>query len=394
MENILLNFLVPLTILFFVPKIIFRLYSIPFPITEIVLGITIGSVFPGFFAQDDILQVIATLGIITLFVHSGMEVDLHFILRKKRFFIENIFRSMVVITLVAVLIKYLFKTSLIVGFVASLGFTTPSASYIFSMLRLESSKLKNWIGGKAIAGELLALMMVVVLLNISKPVKLVISLVAVILLVTLLPFVLRAIYRTVFSKLIGQEFSFIFVVAVISAFVTEMLGLHFLFGAFLAGIVSREFVHHLVKAKEYKHVTVETGQQIIEGFSYFAILFAPFYFFSVGLTLSSQDISFSIVLSTIALGLGILAVRMFFIVLHRRSRIREPRARSFQISVAILPTLFFSFVIAEILRTNFEADVLLYSTLMVYGLVSTIVGFALQRITTSKRRFKSIKTQS
>ena len=42
--------------------------------------------------------------------------------------------------------------------------------------------------------------------------------------------------QKIFSKIIGCEFSFIFVVAMISAFVTEYVGVHFLVGAFIAGL--------------------------------------------------------------------------------------------------------------------------------------------------------------
>ncbi|RJQ21150.1 hypothetical protein C4580_02805 [Candidatus Woesearchaeota archaeon] len=386
MENVLLTFLLTLIILFFIPKIVYRLYRIPFPITEILLGILLGIFLPDVFRWDDTLSIIGTIGIITLFVHSGMEIDGKFIARNRRFFIENFARHILVLCIIAAAVGYFYQTGIVVSFIAALGFTAPSASYIFSGIRGQSGAVKNWIAGKAIAGEIMAIFLLLIFLKINKLTELAVSLAVVGLLITVLPHVLHQLYHRIFSTIVGNEFSFIFVVAVVSAFITELLGIHFLVGAFLAGVVSRRFVRHIVKSPDYKHVTVETGQQIIEGFSFFAILFAPFYFFSIGLQIADANLPFRAIAFSSLLGIAILLVRAASMYFHRHRRFNEPARKSFTIVVSVLPTLFFSFVIAEILHSVFSVEPILYESLLVYGLLSTLLSFAVQQVFGTDRK--------
>ena len=98
-ESILIRFLVIITLLFFLPKVIHRFYKVPFPIIEVILGILLGIFIPQFFYIDDMLSILSTLGIIILFVYSGLEVDTRFMAgHKKFFFIHALIHLLIVIT--------------------------------------------------------------------------------------------------------------------------------------------------------------------------------------------------------------------------------------------------------------------------------------------------------
>src|SRR3989304_395442 len=95
-EEILLRFLVIITVIFFLPKVINRFYTIPSPLTEIFLGILLGIFLPQYFYLDDMLQILAAIGIVTLFVYAGLEVDSELMIRKKSFFLENLLIHLIV----------------------------------------------------------------------------------------------------------------------------------------------------------------------------------------------------------------------------------------------------------------------------------------------------------
>ncbi|KYK24532.1 hypothetical protein AYK25_06150 [Thermoplasmatales archaeon SM1-50] len=67
-----------------------RITKLPDALTELLIGIILGIVLPSFFFIDDMITILATIGVVTLFVFSGMEVDTNFIVTNKKFFIEHI----------------------------------------------------------------------------------------------------------------------------------------------------------------------------------------------------------------------------------------------------------------------------------------------------------------
>jgi Kef-type K+ transport system membrane component KefB len=83
-EAILIKFLLIIVILFFVPKVAFRLKKIPYPISEVALGIILATMIPSYFFVDDVIRTLAVLGVITIFVSAGMEIDTGFMVKNRR----------------------------------------------------------------------------------------------------------------------------------------------------------------------------------------------------------------------------------------------------------------------------------------------------------------------
>ena len=393
-EIILLKFFIILFLLFFIPKIIKRFYRIPFPITEITLGLLLGMLLPEYFYAEDALKVLSTLGIVTLFVHSGMEVDFQFIAKNRRFFIENMILHLAVIGLVGYALHELFSLTYQVAYLASLALTTPSASYIISSNSDSGRNEKPWIEGKAIAGEVASLILMIFLYRIDNPANLILTIVIIGLLLFMLPKVLRFLYDRVFSKMIGTEFSFIFAVAMISALITDIIGLHFLLGAFIAGVVSRRFISDLVKDEGYIDVSSSKGKQIVVGFGFFSLVFAPFFFYTTGLSIKPEIFTWTTLGLALLFGLAIAGIRILIIAAHRMFRVREKFPKAARISAKMLPTLVFTFVISEMLVENFGIDSQLFNTLMIYGILTALISLGFDIYFSRRSERKSARKEA
>lgn len=342
--------------------------------------------FPQFFLTDDMITVLSTIGIITLFVYAGTEVDSNFLLKHKYFFIQNSIMSFAIFILVSIIMHFVFSLSIIVSLISALALTIPSASYIISSLNGSFDKTKSWIQGKAVVGEIFGLFLLIILLKIFSFWLLIFTLTTIIALILILPIILRKLFEKVFSKLAGSEFSIIFVLAVISAYVTHLLGIHFLVGAFVAGIVSRRFISNIAKDNKYRAVTEDKGKQIIEGFGFFASVFVPFYFFSVGLQIKLNMFSWYTVLIALALCLIISLIRTMAVTILRTAKIGEKFSDAVRISNILMPTLVFTFVISEILYQEYDITYQVYAILMIYGVMTGILSFIVNTILANKNK--------
>lgn len=385
-EDILVKFFVILAVIFFLPKVVNRISKIPDALTELMIGIFLGIALPSFFFIDDMITILGTIGVVTLFVFSGMEVDTNFIGMNKKFFTEHIMLHILIFVAVGISIFYYLQTSPQIALLVSLALTTPSASFILSSIRTLEKERKQWIESKALAGEITALILMVILLSLSDITRLLLSLVTLVLLITLLPIILEFLFKKLFSKLIGCEFSFIFVVTMISAFITEFVGIHFLVGAFIAGFVAKRFINDIVKDESYEHCSEVFGQQIIIGFGYFVLIFAPFYFFSVGLRMKSSMFSFDTLFLAVTICIIIVIVRIGIMSVHRIVRMKEKISTALSINALCIPTLVFTFVITDILLKQFLIGDMIYNVLMLYGVFTSVVGTAVLLFTIRKKR--------
>jgi len=386
LNDVLVKFFVILALLFFVPKVVNSTTKIPDALTELMIGVILGIALPSFFFIDDMITILGTIGIVTLFVFSGMEVDTNFIVKNKKFFIEHIILHILIFVAVGLAILFYFQLSLQIAFLISLALTTPSASFVLSSVKTVEKERKQWIESKALAGEITGLTLLVVLLNFSDLMMLLLSLVTMILLITILPFAMEQLYKKIFSKIIGCEFSFIFVVTMISAFITEYMGVHFLVGAFIAGFIAKQFISDIVKDESYVHCSEHFGQQLIIGFGFFALIFAPFYFFSVGLNITSAMFVDDVLMVAALLCLIIVLLRVGIMSLHRIVRIKEKISNAIYINALCIPTLVFTFVVTDILLIQFQISDVLYNSLMLYGFFTTIIGTAFFLMTLRKKK--------
>src|SRR5271168_2290119 len=101
-----------------------------------------------------------------------------------------------------------------------------------------------------------------------------ISSVALLLLIAFTPFVFLALGKYVVPYSPGSEFSLLVMVGIICAVITKTLGIHYLVGAFAAGLVAG-----LLK----KRMATLASEENLRAVRLFASFFIPFYFFREGL---------------------------------------------------------------------------------------------------------------
>lgn len=350
--------------LFVVPRALQR-FAIPAAITSLALGATASLGF-GLFQHDPTLNLLSVFGIVALFLFAGLEVDIHALEQNKSILLQHLAIRTALLVGVAVAVSHLLNLQGRAATLLSLALVTPSTGFILDSigglgLSLEE---KRWIKSKAIATELLALLVLFAALQSTSVERMAISLATLVGMILLLPLLFRAFAVLVVPFAPRSEFAFLLMIAVTCAYVTRELGVYYLVGAFVVGMAAQRFRQRLPAI---------ASDQLIHAVEMFASFFVPFYFFSAGLHLRREDLD----IGSLTYGLGFLAVmvplRLGTIALHRRLVMRESVRGGMRIAVAMLPTLVFGLVIAEILRDRFAAPPALFGGVILYTLGTTVL---------------------
>lgn len=363
-----LSYVVLLFVLFVVPKLLQR-FRLPAAVTSLVLGIMAGGL--GLFPHDDTLGLLASLGIVALFLFAGLEVDLDELRPDARVLVQHL--AIWLLTLVATtgIALAVFHLSLRAGTLLALAIVTPSTGFILDSL--ESFGLtapeKRWTKAKAISAELIALSVMFITLRSGSFQELSFSLVVLVLLILLLPPVFRWFALTISPFAPRSEFAFLLMVALVSAYVTRHLGVYYLVGAFVAGLAARKFRDQL---------PAMSSNRMLSAVEAFASVFIPFYFFKAGSEIHLADLGGWSILAGLIMSVGFVGLRLGEVALHRRLALGEEGRHAMKIGVALLPTLVFSLVCAELLRENFVVQTYLTGGVVFYAVLTTLVpGFVL-----------------
>jgi Kef-type K+ transport system membrane component KefB len=179
-----------------------------------------------------------------------------------------------------------------------------------------------------------------------------------------MPLVFLALGRYVVPYAPGSEFSLLLMVGLICAIITKMLGVYYLVGAFVAGLVARSLS---------KRLTTLASPTNLEALQLFASFFIPFYFFHNGLGVPGAALARGSLLYGFALAALVIPVRLAVVWFQSRWMQHRGHRGSFRVAVALTPTLIFTLVIAEILRENFSVSPELYGGLLVYAAIASIL---------------------
>lgn len=350
--------------LFVLPRVVQR-WGLPAAITSLLLGAA-ASLGPGWFQHDTTIHLLAAFGIVALFLFAGLDVELadlrtHLVLLVQHLAIASAMLGALTWAAAAGLGLDPRPAALL-----ALALLTPSTGFILDSLHAFglSDEERDWVKRKAIATELLSLLVLFGVLQSTSAQRFAISATALAALVAVLPLLFRGFTKLVAPFAPRSEFAFLLMLAVTCAFVTRSLGVYYLVGAFVVGVAARQFRAQLPAL---------ASDEMLHAVEMFATFFVPFYFFSAGLELRREDLRWQ------ALGYGglflVVAVplRLVTVALHRRAALGERLAHGGRIALAMLPTLVFGLVIAAILRDRFALRAELFGGLVVYTLVATMV---------------------
>ncbi len=378
-------FIFLLGILFLVPKLVKKL-DIPEQITEIILGLILGPFFLGVITDQPIIEVMGTIGIITLFFVAGFEVDARSIVKKKKTLLEN---GVLHIVLISVLAGFILLTgkSITTALLIGIALVTPSAGFILGAVRSLQlhSYLVEWIETKVISAEVLSLLLLLIITNLSQPIRLVIVITGFTAICFLLPYILEFFFLHILGKTNMQaDTFFIFVIAVILAFATHIIGVHYIIGAFIVGLIMRW-------ANESKHNKTSLNEErVLSTFSSFTTIFVPFYFFSVGLMITKDMLSWKNVLFAIIMFGVVITVKILTSFVHRRLTLKESFKASTMVALLTAPTLLFTFVIAELLYATKSISEDTYGMLIIYGLLTAGIPLIANAIEKWTKKAKSV----
>jgi len=347
-----------------VPRVLQR-YGLPTAVTSVGLGALAGLGL-GLFHEDHTVELLATLGIVSLFLFAGLEVNLGELRRELPVLSQHIAVQLGLFVGVAFLVRPLFGLEFRAAALVSLALVTPSTGFILDSLASlgVTDRERFWIKSKAIATEIVALLVLFVTLQSSSLEQLALSVGVLAALIAVLPLVFRAFARVVVPYAPKSEFAFLLMIAVLCAFATRKLGVYYLVGAFVVGLTAQRFRERLPAI---------TSEQMLHAVEMFASFFVPFYFFRAGLHLQREDFGWNALGTGLLLLLSLALVRVAAVAIHRRIALREPVRSGMRIGVSMLPTLVFTLVLADILRERFGISATLFGALIVYTLANTLI---------------------
>ena len=253
-----------------VPRALQR-FRLPAQLTCFAFGIIVAGFFKPL-VGDSVISYLSTLGIASLFLFAGLEVDMAELRRQLPSLAGHFaIRGLVLVACARLAAVYL-HLGWQVDWLIALALLTPSTGFILDMLphsgldQIEQSE----VALHAVAGEVTAVCLFLVISQAGSFKTLLISGGAIALLIAFMPLLFLALGRWVVPYAPGSEFSLLLMVGLICAVITETLGVYYLVGAFVAGLVARSLS---------KRMTTLASEQNLEAISLFASFFVPFYFF-------------------------------------------------------------------------------------------------------------------
>lgn len=356
--------------LFVVPRALQR-FRLPSAITCLALGAGVGMGFHKFH-DDSTVKLLATLGIVTMFLFAGLEVDLAELKEGRKVLLQHVFAQLVLLAAGAGAVSQFFHLEVRAALLFALAVFTPSAGFILDTLG-SFGLTKNerfWVKSKAISAELVALAVLFFTVQSTDLVKLGTSALALVVMVGVLPPVFRVFARVIHPFAPKAEFSFLIIVALLCSYITRELGVYYLVGAFVVGLTA---------VRLRKDLPELSSERLLGAVELFASFFIPFYFFKAGLHFKVEQFYWPAPGIAALLLLVVVPLRIGPSAIHRKIVLKHPLRTGARIGTAMIPTLVFTIVIAGILLERFNLPPVLYGALVVFTLANTLIpGFFLR----------------
>ncbi len=340
-------------------------FRIPSAISCVALGIAAGAGLPRL-REDTTVPLLATLGIVALFLFAGLEVEVRELRKGARVLGEHLLIRILAIAAGAAVMHVGFALPLRAAVLVSLAALTPSTGFILDSLHgfgLTKDQ-RFWVKSKAIASELVALGVLFVTVRSTSAEQLLVSSAVLGGLIVLVPFTMRLFVVYVLPFAPKSEFPFLVVLALTCAFVTKKLGVYYLVGAFVVGVA-------VVQMR--KELPALSSKRIVAGVELYASFFIPFYFFRAGLGVRRDELDWRSFLAAAIMLATIVPIRVGLVALHRRMRLGEPLRKGARVGLSLVPTLVFAMVLVEILNETYDVPAPIVGGLVLFTLVNTML---------------------
>lgn len=352
-----------------VPKALQR-YRVPGAVTALLLGLIFGAT--KIIEPTNTLNLLSTFGIVALFLFAGLEIEGPVLKRNAKLLAQYAAIWVILVAVTMLVATSVLKFHWRVASLLSLALLTPSTGFILSSLSgfgLDAGE-REAVKSKAIGAELFALLLLFVALQSTSAVQMATASAVLLAIVVFIPIALRFFAVAVAPYAPRSEFAFLLMVAVVCSVATRKLGVYYLVGAFAVGVAAQRFREKL---------PAMSSEKMVDALEAFGSVFIPFYFFHAGVEIPAESISWA----GLAWGLGLLItfvpLRIAVTTLHRRFALGESQERGKRVGISLVPTLVFTLVLAEMMRTRFGAPDYLIGGLILYTLVNTTLPAFLLR---------------
>jgi Kef-type K+ transport system membrane component KefB len=358
------EYVVLFAVLLLVPRAL-QVLRIPAAVTGFALGAAAGPGL-GLFASDPTVGLLSNLGMVSVFLLAGLDVELDLLRSDARRLLQHVAIRLLLVAAAAVALAPAFDVGARPAVIASLALLTPSGGFILPslpVLGLFADEVKV-VRGRVLLTELVGLAVLVVA---SRPATwdgLGLAVAGIAGIVAVVPLALRALMSVVLPWARGSEFAFLVLLGVVCALVARAVGVHPVVGAFVVGLSARR----LRDASP-----AESSHRLLEAVLAFASVFAPFWLFHAGASLRPSDFS----AGSFAVGAAFFVVagglRVGSLLEHSRWTRSEGALAALRKALPMMPTLLVSLVLAEILREEFAAQDVLVGGIVVYAVLNTVL---------------------
>lgn len=346
------------------PNVLLKL-KIPAGISALFIGVTFGYYSPEI-QDDQLIRFLAQIGITSLFVFSGLEVDFGELKRNGSYLTKFVLQSVFMLGIIILGLHDFMELDYQTSTLLALGIFTPSTGFILNSLHSLNlgEGQEYWVKSKAISKELISIIIMFFALQSGNLKQMIISTVIFIVLITILPRVFKLFFKYISPLSPNLEVPFLVALSLAAGIISKELGTYYLVGAFIVGLVGASFKKEIFKENE---------KQIFSSLSTFFTVFLPFYFFFAGLKLSFSGFNLK------ALQLGFIFLVIFiplrFMLSNTSMRhfLKDFKEQRFHISLSLMPTLIFGLVIAgELKQRHFVSSDIIYA-LIFYTLISSLI---------------------
>lgn len=325
-----------------------------------------GATALGLFGNDPTLHLLSTFGIVALFLFAGLDIDGPELRRQAKPLILHGLVWSVLLAAGAAIATLAFGFHVRPAVLIALALLTPSTGFILSSLSgfglhpPERFAVKTY----AIASELLALFVLFFVLQSTSLGRLAFAVAAMVAVVFVIPLAFRLFAKLVAPHAPRSEFAFLLMVAIVCAYATTRLGVYYLVGAFIVGVAAQRFRSEL---------PAMSSEKMVDALESFGSVFIPFYFFHAGTQIVREQLSMRAMLIGLALVVVLIPLRIAFTLFQRHFALHDTMGAARRIGVALVPTLVFTLVIAEILSNTFGTADYVLGALVLYTVINTSI---------------------
>jgi len=346
------------------PKMLLR-FQIPPGITALLLGV-LAAQFDGALIDNQLFRFLSQLGITSLFVFAGFEVDFDEINEDRSYLGKYLIKSLVAIGLIAFGLLHFFDLGVQDSIIFALGIFTPSAGFILSSLHSYSmaKDLEYWVKSKAISKEIISVFILFLAMQGDSLQSFLVSVAFFVFLIVVLPFLFRFFFKFISPFAPNSEVTFLVVLSLVAGVLSKEVGAYYLVGAFVVGLVASRFKKEFIKKDQ---------ESLFDSLSSFFTVFLPFYFFMAGLKIKPEEISSQALTIGIAFVVIFVPIRILLIKTSIKLFLKQIKEGAFDISLSLMPTLIFGLVISSVLTERASVPAPYIYALIIYTVITSVL---------------------